>query len=181
MFHLHTNKLTRQSSFVRLASTLPNERSSTRQVLEAADHIKTRLSTVPAFNPFKGDASSSGQHGPDTHQKAGTRSRAMVASPSFETDRFEFGGAYPKKHAREAGLALHSVCILTEKQLDLKIDPWCEENMAAYPELPTPKLSTPKTNTPANACSVKPSRQTQAHQLCVSLFFSNCLNHEKNT
>ena len=31
-----------------------------------------------------------------------------------------------QKHAREASLALHVVAILTEMQLDLKIDPWCE-------------------------------------------------------
>ena len=31
-----------------------------------------------------------------------------------------------QKHAREASLALHVVSILTEKQLDLEIYPWCE-------------------------------------------------------
>ena len=49
----------------------------------------------------------------------------MVASRCFETDHFEIGGL-SQKHAREASLALHVVSLITEKQLDLKIDPWCE-------------------------------------------------------
>ena len=47
-----------------------------------------------------------------------------------------------QKHAREASLALRFVSVLPEKQLDLKIDSWCEEEMPAYSELPTPMIST---------------------------------------
>ena len=93
----------------------------------------------------------------------------MVTSRCFETDHFEIGGL-SQKQAREASLALRFVSVLPEKQLDLKIDPWCEEEMPAYSELPTPIISTRKQT---HQRMLATSSRQDKHKLikCVFLFF----------